>query len=690
MAACFVLSRFESGRRHPAAPSIRITPGMNTIPSVPPFPAGQPQSGLTLPADAGQAGDGRARAASLCARIVHPTDVAALSPEEKKALAAELRGRIIRTVAANGGHLAPSLGVVELTIALLSVFNPDHDKVIWDVGHQSYAWKLLTGRAEAFPTLRRLGGISGFPKPGESPYDHFGVGHSSTSVSAALGMAMARDLAGQKHHVLAVIGDGSLTGGLAFEGLNQAGDMGRKLIVVLNDNEMSISPNVGALSLFLSRNMERGWARRMRKEVKDWLKSIPGIGDEMAEYAHRTHRSLKNMFTPGMLFEAFRFNYIGPVNGHDLAEVERHLKMAASIDDQPVLLHVLTRKGKGYAPAEADPSRFHGLGRFDIETGLSLPISPGTPPTYTDIFGRTLCELAKRDSRLVTITAAMSSGTGTGHFKAQFPDRFVDVGICEQHAVTFAAGLASEGYRPFVAVYSTFAQRAYDQIVHDVCLQHLPVTLCLDRAGLVGEDGPTHHGAFDLSFLRHIPQLRILAPRDEVELQAALVTALELDGPLVIRYPKGPGTGRTLPSLSEVSPLVPGEGELIREGKDALIVAVGSVVIPALQAAERLRTEGGPDVAVFDARWVKPLPETQLLDLAARFDKLVLAEENTLAGGFSSSVLELLADQGALRGQHIKRLGLPDAFVEHGTQTELRHALGLDAEGIFLQLQKFL
>lgn len=627
---------------------------------------------------------------SLLSHIVRPELVKDLNLSEKTLLAQELRDTIIRTVAANGGHLAPSLGVIELTLGLLSVFNPEEDKVIWDVGHQSYAWKLLTGRAETFHTLRRRGGISGFPKQSESRFDHFGVGHSSTSISAALGMALARDLAGKKHHVLAVIGDGSLTGGLAFEGLNQAGAMGRRLIVVLNDNEMSISPNVGALSLFLSRNMARGWARRVRREVKDWLKSIPGIGDEMAEYAHRTHRSLKNMFTPGMLFEAFRFNYIGPVNGHDLTEVERHLKMAASIDDQPVLLHVLTRKGKGYAPAEANPSRFHGLGRFDIKTGLSLPVSSGTPPTYTDVFGTTLCELAKRDSRLVTITAAMSSGTGTGHFKAHFPDRFVDVGICEQHAVTFAAGLASEGYRPFVAVYSTFAQRAYDQIVHDVCLQHLPVTLCLDRAGLVGEDGPTHHGAFDLSFLRHIPQLRILAPRDEVELQAALVTALDLDGPLVIRYPKGPGTGRTLPSLSEVSPLVPGEGELIREGKDAVIVAVGSVVSPALQAAERLGTEGGPDVAVFDARWVKPLPEAQLLDLAARFDKLVLAEENTLAGGFSSSVLELLADQGALKGQHIKRLGLPDAFVEHGAQTELRHALGLDAEGIFLQLQEFL
>ena len=583
----------------------------------------------------------------LLARITHPSMVADLSLADKQILATELRQTIIRTVAANGGHLAPSLGVVELTLALLSVFDPEEDKLVWDVGHQSYAWKLLTGRSENFHTLRQLGGISGFPKIEESPFDHFGVGHSSTSVSAALGMAMARDLAGKKNHVLAVIGDGSLTGGLAFEGLNQAGDMGRRLIVVLNDNEMSISHNVGALSLFLSRNMERGWARRVRREVKDWLKSIPGIGDEMAEYAHRTHRSLKTVFTPGMLFEALRFNYIGPVNGHNIEEVERHLRMAASIDDQPVLLHVLTRKGKGYP-------------------------------------------LAKEDDRIVAVTAAMSSGTGTGHFKSRFPTRFTDVGICEQHAVTFAAGLASQGYRPFVAIYSTFSQRAYDQIIHDVCIQKLPVTLCLDRAGLVGEDGPTHHGAFDLSFLRHIPNIKILAPRDEPELQAALITSLNLGQPLVIRYPRGSAPGRPLPNaepLISLPPLPLGEGELLREGTDAVVIAVGSMVVAAQNAAERLFTETGRSVAVFDARWIKPLPEKQLLDLVARFDRILFAEENALAGGFSSAVLELLVDNGTLRGQRIKRIGLPDAFVEHGTQAQLRHRLGLDDEGVYLTLK---
>jgi len=626
--------------------------------------------------------------ASILSRIARPADVAGLNHEEKEHLAGELRERIIRTVAANGGHLAPSLGVVELTIALLSVFNPEEDKVIWDVGHQSYAWKLLTGRADMFHTLRRLGGISGFPKPEESRYDHFGVGHSSTSVSAALGMALARDLSGLKHHVLAVIGDGSLTAGLAFEGLNQAGDMGRRLIVVLNDNEMSISPNVGALSLFLSRNMERGWARRMRKEVKDLLKSIPGIGEEIAAYAQRTHRSLKTVFTPGMLFEAFRFNYIGPVNGHDLDALERHLHMAASIDDQPVLLHVLTRKGKGYAPAETRPTTFHGIGRFDAATGEVFARPADAPPTYTEVFGSTLCSLAERDRRIVAITAAMSSGTGTGPFRARFSDRFVDVGICEQHAVTFAAGLAAQGYRPFVALYSTFAQRAYDQIVHDVCIQNLPVTLCLDRAGLVGEDGPTHHGAFDLSFLRHIPNLSIAAPRDEAQLQAALLAAPDFGTPLAIRYPRGAASGRPLPETPR--PLPVGRGEWLRDGQDAVLVTIGSMTGPALAAADRLAGESGRQAAVFDACWLKPLPEEQLLDIARRFRIILLAEENALAGGFSSAVLELLADRDMLTGLRVRRIGLPDAFVEHGAQPALRARLGLDEEGVLAALRELL
>ena len=555
----------------------------------------------------------------LLSTITHPDAVARLSHEERLVLAEELRHAILHTVAANGGHLAPSLGVVELTLALLTVFNPDQDALVWDVGHQSYAWKLLTGRAEKFDTLRRYKGLSGFPKPEESPYDHFGVGHSSTSVSAALGMALARDLAQEKHHVVAVIGDGSLTAGMAFEGLNQAGAMNKRLIVVLNDNEMSISHNVGALSLFLSRNLSHGWARRMRREVKDWLRSIPGIGEEMADYAHRTHRSLKTIFTPGMLFEALRFNYIGPVDGHDLPTLERHLRMAAEVDDQPVLLHVLTRKGKGYEPAENNPAHFHGVGRFDLETGKPLPSPPDAPPTYTKVFSKCLCDMAAQDKRIVVITAAMPEGTGTEAFKKRFPDRFVDVGICEQHAVTFAAGLAIRGFKPFVAIYSSFLQRAYDQVVHDVCLQKLPVTFCIDRAGLVGEDGPTHHGVFDISFLRHIPNLSFVAPRDEAQLASALATARIHEGPLAIRYPRGQGFG--VPVADEAQPLPVGEGEYLCEGHTVAVIAIGSQAHFAKEAVEQHAQKdnqtGGQTSTLYDARWIKPLPEKDILAIAA-------------------------------------------------------------------------
>ena len=448
---------------------------------------------------------------SLLDGITNPAQVAALSEPQLAELAEEVRRRIIEVVAHNGGHLAPSLGVVELTLALLSTFDLNKDKLIWDVGHQAYAHKLLTGRAGSFHTLRTLGGLSGFPRMAESPYDHFGVGHSSTSISAALGMALARDLSGLRHHVLAVIGDGSLTAGEAFEGLNLAGHMGRRLIVVLNDNEMSISSNVGALSLFLSRTLSRRWVRQTRREVLRFLRSIPRIGQKLALYAMRGEWSFKSFFTPGMLFEAFRFTYIGPVDGHDIPALRRHLQMAAAVEDGPVLLHVRTRKGKGYAPAEKNPTQYHGVGLFTPETGL--PVASAALPTFTRVFSDTLLELAEKDERIIAITAAMPEGTGTNRFRERFPQRFVDTGICEQHAVTFAAGLASQGYRPALAIYSTFLQRGYDQVIHDVCLQNLPVTFCVDRAGLVGEDGATHHGAFDIAYLRHIPQIRLLAPR---------------------------------------------------------------------------------------------------------------------------------------------------------------------------------
>ncbi len=620
--------------------------------------------------------------------LQHPADVATLSLNEKALLAEALRSRIVNTVAANGGHLASSLGVVELTLALLTLFDPDkHDKIVWDVGHQAYAWKLLTGRAKEFSTLRTFGGLSGFPKIDESAYDHFGVGHSSTSISAALGMAMARDLSTdpevRKSHVVAVIGDGSLTGGMAFEGLNQAGAMGRRLIVVLNDNEMSISHNVGALSLFLSRNMERVWARRVRREIKEWLGSLPGIGENMVTYVRRAHAALKNVFTPGMLFEAFRFNYIGPVDGHDQQALEAHLKLAASVDDHPVLLHVLTRKGKGYAPAEEQPSHFHGLGSFDPETGDS--ISAAGQASWTEIFAKTLCDLGAHDARVVAITAAMATGTGTACFKERFPERFVDVGICEQHAITFACGLAVQGLRPFVALYSTFAQRAYDQVVHDMCLQNLPVTLCLDRAGLVGEDGPTHHGVFDIPYLRHIPNMSVVAPRDEAYLQRALYTALHWNAPITIRYPRGAALGVPLFPTEDpecaLESLQPAQGELLRKGHDAVFVAVGSMVKEALEAAALLASEGF-DIAVFDACWVKPLPTEQLYALARQMPLMISIEEGTLLGGFGEAVLEALNEQELLTICTFKHIGVPDHFVTHGKQQLLRQHLGLDAQGI--------
>lgn len=610
-------------------------------------------------------------------RIKHPHDVAGLTLEERAVLAEEIRQVIIGTVSMNGGHLAPSLGVVELTLALLSVFDPGQDKLVWDVGHQAYAYKLLTGRQDVFHTLRTMGGVSGFPRPTESPFDHFGVGHSSTSISAALGMAMARDHKGETHDVVAIIGDGSMTAGLAYEGLNQAGGWGGRLIVVLNDNEMSISKNVGALSLFLSRKLNQRWVKRFKKDVEGWISSLPYGGDLMG-YVRRGEESFKSFFTPGMLFEAFRFNYLGPIDGHDTNRMIQVFKEVREIDG-PVLVHVLTKKGKGYEPAENNPTYFHGVGCFEPETGLVE--RPGVClPSYTQIFGNALISLAQRDERVMAITAAMPEGTGLAAFAEAMPDRFVDVGICEQHAVTFAAGLAMEGFRPVVAIYSTFLQRSYDQIVHDVCLQNAPVTFCLDRGGLVGEDGATHHGAFDLSYLRHIPNLVVMAPGTEAELPAMMALALDHPGPVAIRYPRGAGEGLPVPEVPVPIPM--GRGELVREGKDALIVAIGSRVMPAVAAANEWARDTGQEVAVFNARFVKPLPEKQLLELAKCFSLVLTVEENVLQGGFGSAVLECFVDTGILSGMTVRRLGLPDAFVEHGAQQSLRALCGIDKDGI--------
>jgi 1-deoxy-D-xylulose-5-phosphate synthase len=616
-------------------------------------------------------------------RNLHSTaNLRALSLAELEELAEEVRAEIIRTVSRTGGHLASSLGVVELTIALHRVLDTPRDKIIWDVGHQAYCHKLLTGRLERFGTLRQLGGLSGFPKREESPYDAFDVGHSSTSISAALGMAAARDQMGGGEKVVAVIGDGSLTSGLAFEGLNQAGHLKKNLLVLLNDNEMSISANVGALSSFLSRKMTSDLFQRLRKETEVILGNVPRIGRDLLTIARRAEDSLKTLLTPGMLFEAFGFNYVGPINGHRLDELLETLQNVTRLRG-PTLVHVVTRKGKGFPPAERQPALFHGVGPFDPLSG-KVHAEKGGAQSFTAIFGQALLDAAEGDGRVVAITAAMQEGTGLRSFAERFPDRFYDVGIAEQHAVTFAAGLACRGLRPVVAIYSTFLQRAYDNVLHDVCLQKLPVIFALDRGGLVGADGPTHHGAFDISYLRHIPNLALAAPRDGAELQRMLSFGLRQEAPFAFRYPRG--TSPQLPSpLTGGAP--PGCGELLREGNDGVIMAVGSSIATALEAAELLAQQGH-SLAVLDPRWLKPLDEILLLQEACRCGRVITVEENALAGGFGSAVLELLNDQGLI--VPMLRLGIPDTFIEQGTPDELRALLGLDVAGLVRRIGLFL
>jgi len=514
-------------------------------------------------------------------RINTPADIKGLTMEELPSLAAEIRDKILQTVSANGGHLSSSLGVVELTIALHYVFDAPRDRIVWDVGHQAYAHKLLTGRRRAFSTLRQFGGISGFPRREESRYDTFTVGHSSTSISAALGMAEARDLRGEDHKVIAVIGDGSMTAGLAFEGLNQGGALKKDLIIVLNDNEMSISPNVGALSSYLSRHMTGDFYVSIQKIVENLLRNIPGIGEPMLKAAKRLEDSLKGLVVPGMVFEELGFEYVGPIKGHRFDRLIRTFENVKKLN-RPVLVHVATQKGKGYEPAEKRPSLFHGVGPFDRETG-TLHGKPAGAPTYTEVFGKMLTRLAFEDERIVAVSAAMPGGTGLKYFAEKIPDRFYDVGIAEQHGVTFSAGLATEGFKPVAAIYSTFLQRAYDQILHDVCLPDLPVVFAMDRAGLVGDDGPTHHGNFDLSYLRHIPNLVLMSPKDENELQNMIKTALDCRHPAAIRYPRGRGEGVELDPYPRTLPL--GEAERLSLGEDVAIFAVGHTVSPALRAA---------------------------------------------------------------------------------------------------------
>lgn len=620
---------------------------------------------------------------SLLENLESTADLKDFSIAELNELANELRAKIIDTVALNGGHLASSLGIVELTIALHYVLKSPKDKIIWDVGHQAYAHKLLTGRLADFGSLRQLHGISGFPKRNESPHDCFDVGHSSTSISAAVGMAIGRDNKQATNKVVAVIGDGSLTAGLAFEALNHAGQLDRNMIIILNDNEMSISPNVGALSSFLSRKMTSRLFVRFKKETEIFLNSVPRFGKDLVQLAKRTEESFKSFVTPGMLFEAFGIEYVGPIDGHQLDELIETLQNVTHLQG-PTLVHVITKKGKGYTPAELNPSLFHGVGPFDKDTGI-VAGSGSKTPSYTAVFGDYLCRLAEQDPRVVAITAAMCSGTGLLPFAEKFPERFFDVGIAEQHAVTMAAGIACEGLRPVVAIYSTFLQRAYDNVLHDVCLQNLPVTFALDRGGLVGADGPTHHGVFDFSYLRHIPNLTIAVPRDEVELQRIMLTASHSDGPFAYRYPRGNALNAVVEG--PVASLDIAIGEKLRHGRHGAIFCLGTCVQTALLSAEQLAGEG-IEVAVIDARFLKPLDSRLLLDEAQQTGNIITLEENVLAGGFGSSVLELFEQHQQF--PRVLRLGLPDQFIEQGEQQQLLEIHGLDVAGVTKKVKQFL
>jgi 1-deoxy-D-xylulose-5-phosphate synthase len=615
----------------------------------------------------------------LLENINSPADLKQLKRSELPELAKEIRKTIVDVVSVSGGHLASSLGAVELGIALHYVFDSPNDKILWDVGHQAYAHKLLTGRREQFPTLRRHGGLSGFTKLSESAHDAFTTGHSSTSISAGLGIACAKHLKKDPAKVVAVIGDGSMTAGLAYEGMNQTGDThkDKDLIVILNDNEMSISHNVGAISSLLSRTFSASKLQMMRKEFGEFLKSLPRIGENVYQLAKRSEESFKTFVTPGMLFEAFNFEYFGPIDGHNLDHLINILKNIKKMDE-PVLLHVLTKKGKGYRQAEQNPVYFHGVGSFDVDTGICRKKATNVP-NYTDVFGQTMVELARHDDKIIAVTAAMPEGTGLVPFSKAYPDRFFDVGIAEQHGVTFAAGMATEGFRPVVAVYSTFLQRAYDQIIHDVCIEKLPVVFALDRGGIVGEDGPTHHGLFDLSFLRTIPNMVVMAPKDENELRHMLATAVAHDGPIALRYPRGRGVGVDLDDGFTILPI--GKGEIMRQGDDLLILAVGGGVNEAVCAAALLSENHQLRSTVVNSRFIKPLDEDLILPLASSIGRVITIEENMLQGGFGSAILEMLADHGLSHVQ-VKRLGINDRFVEHGPQNVLRGNYGLDAAAI--------
>ncbi len=620
----------------------------------------------------------------LLDNINSPSDLKKLSIEELPRLAQEIRDEIIETVSCVGGHLAPSLGVVELAIAIHYCLDAPKDKLIWDVGHQAYAHKLLTGRREKFKTLRQFGGISGFPNRNESPYDTFTTGHGSTSISTALGLACSRDLRNEYCKVVAVIGDASLGGGMAFEALNHAGHIKKSLIVILNDNEMSISRSVGALSRYLNRIITAPIYNRIRKDVENLLKRVPRFGFRVIRAARRLEEGLKNLLVPGILFEELGFRYFGPIDGHDIGAIISTLQNILKLDE-PVFLHVVTKKGKGYLHAESLPEKFHGVGSFDISTGTKKCIIPEgstqSEMTFTKAFSEKIVELARTNERIVAITAAMPEGTGLDRFAKEFPERFFDVGMAEGHAVGFSAGLAQGGLIPVVCIYSTFLQRSYDQIIHDVSLQNLHVVLMLDRSGLVGEDGPTHHGIFDIAYLRSLPNLAIMAPRDEIELKEMIGFAISYDGPIAIRYPRGGSFYSNRLELERFprQEIRFGCGEVLKEGRDLAIFALGYMVYPCLEAGLILREEG-IDCAIINARFARPLDRELILEISKRVGMVFTAEEGILEGGFGSSILELFEKENVKTP--VKRIGLDSRFFEHGMREFLLDRYGLSSKKI--------
>jgi len=624
------------------------------------------------------------RQMSLLENINSSADLRRLPIDQLPDVAAEIRQYILETMSRIGGHTGASLGAIELAVALHYAFDTPQDRLVWDVGHQAYAHKILTGRRELLPTIKQYGGISGFLRRDESEYDTFGAGHASTSLSAALGMAIARDKKGEHHHVVALIGDASLAGGMAMEAINQAGHLKTRLIVVLNDNEMSIAPAVGALTGYLNRIRTAQGYHRFKGEVEETLLAIPSLGERLHHAAKTVKDAIAAAVLPGALVSELGFKYIGYVDGHNPRALVAALHEAQQVKDGPVIVHALTTKGKGHPQAEKDYYRWHATGPFDLKTGKAVK-SAAKAPTYTAVFGDTLCQLMEKDQKIVALTAAMPDGTGICEALERFPDRAFDVGIAEQHCVTFAAGMSCEGLKPVCAIYSTFLQRGFDQLVHDVCIQNLNVKFCLDRGGIAGGDGPTHHGLLDIAYLRAVPNIIVMAPKDEGEMRDMMLTMMEHTGPAAIRYPRGNGVGADIdrdPRVIEI-----GKGEILRDGGEIAIVAYGSMVHPSLQAAANLAKEG-LETTVVNARFVKPLDASLLLALARTKRLLVTVEEAYLAGGFGSAVLELLEENGLQDKVRVVRMGIPDRLVTHGDPKLLLAKYGLDADGIYTRVRE--